>query len=280
MTCFKADRWFLQAAFAVGLFFGVAPTVAAQPASLLDFFAGQGCAIGPTTRNAALAVGYEPKAIDALTETARRNPNTVMTGGWLVLPSDVCEIRIPAVANELKLTDPEVRKSISAPDTYAADGDPGCFLDRERLFQELRRTRSWDDDKFNLEYIRLIGGSIASGDMTFYTDNPLRTPVGFQLITGECADVPKISEINRSHAFLIELFDPLVRANAAHIVCESGASLITPEFPGIAQTLSGIEVPNAWLAMEIQMIAMGAGWYEGMSMTNKGTPRPPLCHYE
>lgn len=248
--------------------------------NLVEFLAGQGCAIGPGTRNAALAAGYEIDEIDALIEIARRNPDTVETGDWLVLPTEICNIRLPTATNELKLTDPEVRKSISARDAYLADDEPGCFFDHQRLFEELRKTRSWDDDKIDLEYIRLIGSSITSGDIRFYTDDPLRTPVGFQLMTGECADVPHISEIRRSHAALTALFDPLIRANAANVACENGASLVTPEFPDIAQALWGSEVPNAWLAFEIQMIAMGAGWYEGISMSDKGTPRPPLCHYE
>ncbi len=34
---------------------------------------------------------------------------------------------------------------------------------------------------------------------------------------------------------------------------------------------------NAWLLFEFQVIAMGAGWYEGMTFIERGTPRPPLC---
>jgi hypothetical protein len=41
--------------------------------------------------------------------------------------------------------------------------------------------------------------------------------------------------------------------------------------------MMGGKAPNAWIGFEITVIAMGAGWYEGMSPTRKGRPRPPLC---
>ena len=37
---------------------------------------------------------------------------------------------------------------------------------------------------------------------------------------------------------------------------------------------------DGFLFFEFDMIARAAGWYEGMSGTSKGVPRPPLCSYE
>jgi hypothetical protein len=36
---------------------------------------------------------------------------------------------------------------------------------------------------------------------------------------------------------------------------------------------------NAWLWFEFDLISMAAGWRDGMTGTEKGKPRPPLCHY-
>lgn len=251
--------------------------VSAQPASLYNFFGQRGCAIGPETRAEAREAGYEPKPLDVTTETARRHKETVRTGEWLVLPPELCTIQLPQPARKLSLTDPEVQKAFSARDAQAAEGYPGCFLNVDTLFDELRKTRLWDNDTIFLEYIRLLGASLVSGEVAFYSNSPLSTPVGFQLLTGDCADVPEIERIRQNHRLLVTHFDPIIRANAAYVRCDRGESTLTMELPDVVRKVAGQESPNAWIGMEIQIIAMSAGWYKGMSYTNKGTPRPPVC---
>ncbi len=36
---------------------------------------------------------------------------------------------------------------------------------------------------------------------------------------------------------------------------------------------------TAWLWFEFEIIAMAAGWYEGIGPKSRGEARPPLCHY-
>jgi hypothetical protein len=43
--------------------------------------------------------------------------------------------------------------------------------------------------------------------------------------------------------------------------------------------MSGGRVENAWLGLELQIIVLGLGWQEGASLTERGTPRPPVCHF-
>jgi len=263
---------------AASLFACMISVASAQPASLADFMVDQACAIGPQTRSAAIAAGHDAKAVDALIASAQQNSKTVKTGQWLVLSSAQCRIKPPVINSAIKLSDPEVRASISSPTVPMADGEVGCFLDTSRLFEELRRTRSWDEERLHQEYLRMLGASMVSGELSFYSSDPLRTPM-FQLTTGECAKLPHMADIQRSHENLIALFDPLIRANAANVECARRASPLTHELHEIARTLSKGTITNAWAGMEIKLIAMGAGWYEGISATNPGTPRPPLCHY-
>lgn len=78
----------------------------------------------------------------------------------------------------------------SAVDAYAEFGDLGCFLDGSELMERLQKTRGWDVHRAHLEYIRLIADNLRTGDLAFYKNDPLSTPVGFQVLTGACADVP------------------------------------------------------------------------------------------
>lgn len=268
----------LAAGLAASLIAGMISVASAQPANLADFIADQACAIGPQTRSAAIAAGRDAKAVDALIASAQQDPKTVKTGQWLVLSSAQCRIKPPVVASAIKLSDPEVRSSVSSPTVPTADGEVGCFLDTSHLFEELRRTRSWDEERIHQEYLRMLGASMVSGELSFYSNDPLWTPM-FQLTTGDCGKLPHMADIKRSHENLIALFDPLIRANAVNVECARRASPLTNELHEIARTLSKGAITNAWAGMEIKLIAMGAGWYEGISATNPGMPRPPLCHY-
>ncbi|SFB10972.1 hypothetical protein SAMN03159496_01919 [Rhizobium sp. NFR07] len=248
-----------------------------KPASIEDFFAGQGCAIGPATYDAAIRAGFEPEAIDRLKEKARADEKTVITGDWLVLSPQACTIRIPKIESAIRLGDPEVVKSTSAKDAYSADGDPGCFLVGS-VYEEVITTRGWFPDIANLEYIRFLAEGIASGTLSFYSPDPLRTPPGVMITSGECADVPSMADVRRSHALLVEHFDTFVRAYL-NDDCEKGGMAMI-EVGDMTKKLGGESRVNAWTFFEVEMIARGAGWWEGMGAKEKGAPRPPMCHYK
>lgn len=244
------------------------------------FFAAQGCAIGPTTIAAAAADGIDPAAIEAYAAVARANPHTVKTGDWLVLSPEVCEIRPPNVTSEIRLSDPEVIQNLSAIDAYAKDGDIGCFLAGPGLSDTVKVSRNWSNDKANLEYLRFLSASIISGELSFYSPSPLRTPPGFIVTSGKCADIPQIADIKHSHDLLMRHFGALIRADAAgEAICESNGGVPSWKFDEVAEQIMDSKAPNAWLGFEIKIIAMGAEWYDGMTATDKGIPRPPLCRY-
>lgn len=248
-----------------------------KPASIEDFFAGQGCAIGPQTYDAAIRAGFEPAAIDRLKENARADKGTLSTGDWLVLSPQACTIRIPKIKSAIRLGDPEVVKSTSAKDARSADGYPGCFLVGS-VYEEVIATRRWFPDIANLEYIRFLAEGIASGTLSFYSPDPLSTPPGVMITSGECADVPSMADVRRSHDLLVEHFDTFVREYLKED-CEDGGMAMM-EVGEMTKKLGGESRVNAWTFFEVEMIARGAGWWEGMSARDKGKPRPPMCHYK
>lgn len=268
------------AAIMASVIIPAAPAFADDHAELVDFFAGQGCAIGPSTRAAAMEAGFGAEQIDALAQEESARDGAVSGGGWLVMAPEACTIRMPDIGGAVQLTDPEVAARISAPDAYLDEDSPGCFLDGP-LVEALQASRGWDADTANLEYIRLLSRSLISGDLVFYSESILATPMGFQLTTGACADVPLMPKIRRSHEFLTRNFDPIMRGLMANNLCDEGIGGFLPhdvnELPGLAE---GTATTNAWTPLEAMFVTLGAGWHEGMSATEKGQPRPPLCHYD
>ncbi|MFN4128088.1 hypothetical protein [Pannonibacter indicus] len=192
----------------------------------------------------------------------------------------LCEIRLPSVTSEIRVSDAEVTQNLSAIDAYAGEGAPGCYLDGSGLQNALMVSRRWDREKVNLEYLRFLSASLVAGELTFYSASNPRTPPGFAVTTGQCGDIPQMPEIRRSHDLLIQHFGALIRADAAGEATCEGGGVPSWKFDEVSQKVMGETGPNAWLGFEIRIIAMGAGWYDGMTATSKGEPRPPLCRYE
>ncbi|MFS8151269.1 hypothetical protein [Vreelandella titanicae] len=285
MTLITSVRCLGHAFLSMGLLFITAPTSAqTTSATIDDFFAGEGCAIGPTTRHAALAEGFQESDIDALVNEVKLDEHTVVTGEWVVLPPDKCTIRLPSPSGALALSDPEVVAATSSTITYYSEAysdkeDLGCFLSSPKLHNNLRQSRGWDEYTISLEYTRMLSSAIAQGNASFYSSSPLRTPPGYQILTGDCAYVQMMPQIRESHAFLRDHFDDLVRTLGQSLACDSDANLVMVYNENVAGTLEEETPSNEWQGMEIMVIAMGAGWYENRSITDPGTPRPPLCYY-
>ncbi|MET0173244.1 MAG: hypothetical protein ABW206_12655 [Agrobacterium vaccinii] len=252
----------------------------ADDQAVKEFLIDQGCALGPSTMSTALTAGIDTSIIVKLTTDAQKDSRTVKTGHWLVLPRETCEIKPPRVTSEIAIDDPEVVQNTSAIDAYVADGSPGCYLDGQSVFETAKVSRGWTADKANQEYLRFLGAGLISGDLAFFSPDPLRTPPGFMITRGACAKVPQMPEVEKTHALLVKHFDALIRADAAgEATCDS-SGVPSWKFTEVSERIFGEKAPNAWMGFEITFIAMGAGWYEGQSATKKGVPRPPLCQYK
>ncbi|MFK7937931.1 MAG: hypothetical protein AB8B82_01020 [Roseovarius sp.] len=235
----------------------------------MDTLAGQGCVIGPETAEILTATGLDTTVLDAL--KAQGTP----AGEWAVLPPEICTIRLPVVGSEIGLT--TVQPFISPADAYADLEEPGCFLDAQSLRQELMANGASEDAAFQA-YLSFVAKGLVQGDWVFYSDSPLKTPVGFQYLGGACGEVPGVAARRANHAVLVETFDAYIRQSAQLIPCEEGEFLMHPAWSDIIQPLSAGRNTNAWIAFEMTIITMAAGWYKGASATAKGTPRPPICH--
>lgn len=252
----------------------VAMPVTAQ-VPLTEFLGPHGCAIGPSTEAAALEAGFEQAVIDALKE----GPDVVRSGHWAFLPEPICQISLPQVVSEISLDDPDIQPAISAPDAFLEFEEPGCFLEGLDVVKLTMLSRGWDREKAFQAYTRFIAAGILSGELRFYSDDPLRTPPGFQVLHGSCAEATATDEILENHGVLRDVFVPFIETagrpgNAAD--CADG-DVFGTQSGQILEELSKWRNTNAHLSFEMQLITFGAGWYEGMSSGGMGTPRPPLC---
>lgn len=259
-----------------------------SPLSLVDFMGAQGCTFTPERDIATRVAGFDPYEIDRLITTSLANGTARMEGDYVVLSPSICTIRQPQIESRWSVDSPEVQAV--APyirEEFESGGEvevtEGCFLnDPSTLFTELA---VGDADVGNAAYIAFLGASIISGDARFYAPTPLATPRGFQVTTGDCARAPNVPAIVDNHLFVEGAFGDWVRAVGDDTQCGEDLSWQNLQ---IAVELQGVEIDalgddtttyNAWLGFEFQLIAMSAGWFDGMSATEKGTPRPPLCHY-
>jgi hypothetical protein len=258
---------------------------AADEAALRVFMGGQGCTFGADSRTAAVAEGFDDADIDALITTALADGGAKRDGDYVVLARHLCTIRLPDnTASPYTVASPEIVAMTSAIDTYAADGAPGCFLiDPYQGFQALK---GGDLEAGFDAYLQFVAANVIFGDLRFYGPSPLEAPRGFLVVTGGCASAVDTEAIRNNHFYLTKGFGEYTRQLGERMSC-TGSQPVDWSIP-LAEILQGVNPTdpvesqpehNAWLWLEYQMIALAAGWHEGMSATEKGTPRPPLCHY-
>ena len=195
--------------------------------------------------------------------------------GWLLLGPALCTIVPPQITATLKATDPDV-----APFSSAVDSDPeypGCFLDNAGMQKNVQKTRGWSKEQAFEEYLRMFGAGVFSGEWRFFSGDSLVTPVSVQYTGGECANVPYAAALAESHSDMIAAFDGFIRMNAPALPCEEGGAMDYVPWAQMYEILGQGPVTNAWLKFEVYMALLASEWVEGVSPTNKGTPRPPFC---
>jgi hypothetical protein len=269
---------------ALALFMLVATPAAANP-ELLAFMGGQGCTFGADSRDAALAAGFQGTELDLLIKEALDNGSAKPEGKYVVLSPALCTIRPPEIEPGQTLTSQEILAHISEIDAFASEGQPGCFL--TDLQDHFDRQRGGARGSGFFDYSDFVAAGLISGELTYYAESPLVVPMGPQSVSGDCAKVPQIEGIQRSHALMIQTFDPIVRAWGQSLSCDDGidyprlyqARLILLQ-GGDWRSNDAQDGVNAWMWMSVMFISIAAGWHEGMTATDKGMPRPPICHYD
>ncbi|WP_417837756.1 hypothetical protein [Tritonibacter scottomollicae] len=160
---------------------------------------------------------------------------------------------------------------------------PRCLLGGStELTRALQQTRGWSQDRSFRAAVALIASGLKQGELTFFSDDILVTPPGFMLTAPACWTSEEEDAIARSHAMLEQHFDRFVRARGAETSCDTNevsGALMGREAYLLWTQLAGREPENVWIGFEVFWGAIGAGWFEGASFTEKGTPRPPLCRF-
>ncbi|WP_112312316.1 hypothetical protein [Pseudogemmobacter bohemicus] len=252
----------------------ILPWPAQAETRLLDFLGQEACAVGPATRDKALAAGIRALEFDAFMDNAA----TTREGAWLVIAPEDCTILMPKIGTELSFTDPDIAALISGPEGVDDYSGPGCFIGYvDDMVRALMKSRGWDEAKANREYFRLLGAGFASGEVGFYGENPLETPYSSRYIGPGCDQGPGVAEIRASHDFLTAHFDQIIREAGSYVACKEGAAISSGWIGPIQQDWSERGAKNVWLVVELLFLSMAAGWQQGWDHEKKGTPRPPLC---
>ena len=176
----------------------------------------------------------------------------------------------------------------SAIDAHADQGFPGCFLqDAPAAFDALA---GGGPGSGFADYVAFVGSGIAAGALAYFGSSALEAPPGFQVVAGPCANVPQIESIRRRQATLRAVFGPMIRRMGEENTCapEAWPSITLDQMDSLIRLQGGDpdrpdhvgDGVNAWMWMEIFMLTAAAGWYEGVPAASRGTPRPPLCHYD
>ena len=243
---------------------------------VLSFLAGQGCTVGPES----YTEGLSDARITAFVQSALDDNLAVDTGDYTVLDANICTMRLPEIEDAWSLDDPRIKAIISDIDAYP--DDPGCYLsDLPRVFMDAYPGNS---ARANDEFIAFLAKHIATGKVRFYSPDPLRTPVSWQVVRGACTEVPNIDNLIATHAYVTDAnFDKYVRASGTDVPCSEGQSFTASQ---AALEMQGVDLTtgegpdhaiNAFLSMEFMILAWAAGFRVDMTMQDRGRLRPPMC---
>lgn len=267
----------------------------ADKMGMMEILGGYGCTLSPESRRALLDATHDEADITTMSKSLLERGNAQQEGAYVVFDESVCSIKLPIVKNTASLGDPDIAATISAPDHYVGEtrkmneefgeneSGEGCYLmDTSAVFD---KRAGGVRGAGTVDYIRFLGAHAIAGDLRFYSPNPLKTPISFRVMRGDCAKTQGAEEILANHAYFEKGFGEYVRTLHRTSTCGGGFS--TKAMRAVVEMQGGSfdsnetpETPiNALLFFEFDMIARAAGWYEGMSGTSKGTPRPPLCTY-
>ncbi len=243
--------------------------VSAESTSIMDFLGEEGCAVDDAVRARAVEAGLDTDAVEARIASALNDGDAEKFGSWTLLSKAICSISFPEVKTPVPLEDPGVKATISAPGAFEHSG---CFIAGDRLLDLMSDRNDQDKDRAQDAYLQFLASGIVSGEVRFYSEDPLATPPGFQVFDEGCADLPNLAAIQQNHALLARKFGDVIRAVGKSPECNGDVmGVLQREVNGLPGNT------NAWMFFEILTIARAAGWFEGQSVADRGKPRPPLC---
>lgn len=260
---------------AVAIFAILASPVFADE-DVLSFLASEGCTVGPESR----AEELSDARIMAFAQGALDDNLAIQTGDYIVLDASICTMRLPEIEDAWSIDDPRIDTIIS--DVAAYPDDPGCYLlDLPKAFMD-----AYPDNSAlaNDRFIAFLAKHIVTGEVRFYSPDPLRTPVSWQVVRGACSKVPNIDDVIATHAYVTDAnFDRYVRASGTDVTCSEGSSNLVWQ---AALEMQGVDLTtgegpdhaiNAFLSMELMVLAWASGFRVDMTMQDRGRLRPPMC---
>lgn len=246
----------------------------------LAYLERHGCMQAASDVGASWDEGYPVGAVEDYIQAQINAGLAVDQGAYTVLDPSICTVRLPRIETSWALDDPAIVALTTAVDE--APDLPGCFLIG---LPEFFASRYADPATAHDAYVAFLGAHVLSGDLRFYTSSPVVTPVGWQVMTGACADVPEAEEIAASHAWINDRdfgrYVAYLRQNDRCFDEGTGSTMDAARHvqgidPVTGDAPDGVVV-NPWLNLEYLVITLAAGWRNGATMDSPGMSRPPLC---
>lgn len=240
---------------------------------MIDFLQYEGCTIGAPVIEEAEKHGFSAVEFGQLAENTLSRGKAQREGDWVVLDRSICEIQLPRIETSYSSKDAFLASSIKSFVVETEDARPGCYLrDGWKAFQNLP---GLTEDQGFLAYIEFLSAEMIAGRLGFFDISPLRSAYGFTVVPSEfCASHPAAQDMRGNFPAFEKHFGSAVRYMFENVTCEE-----LPLGWIYAQEQIGEMNRNAWLWFEYNIIAMAAGWYEGIGANSKGVARPPFCHY-
>lgn len=251
---------------------------AEQPDRFHELLTRQACAIGPENAEVFKNAGLSDRDILFRTTKAVSQQKAYLDGLWVVWKSEFCIIRPPKIALPFSMQEAWTASTFLRGRADEGDDPNACFLNVPEFRRALGQRFGWNSEQSFVAYLQFFAAGISDGTVRFYSEDVLHTPRGV-LVRGRerCGPLKNAEALDASHAQLIAHFDPLLRGLGLETRCDGSRfqTLGAVSQLDLQQLLEANS--NADLGFEVFVIAVGSGWPIGVSETERGRLRPPLC---
>jgi hypothetical protein len=244
--------------------------ITAADLEALAGYASKGCVISLDERRA------DPD-IDARAQRAVLLGKAVAEGAWTLVKAEYCTIVPPSITSEIAVGDIEVQRNLTPVSGH--NGVEGCFLNIAQLQSDLIEERGWSADRSFEAVFSMFGLGLLEETWGFFSADLSKAPLAPQYLAEGCADFDDFDKIRQSNKLLLSHFDTFVRDYAQYVDCAEDVTLWTKNWAPTFERVTGEVSSNVYQPLTLAAIGIAGGWYEGVSVTQRGTPRPPLCTF-
>ncbi|QEW05735.1 BspA family leucine-rich repeat surface protein [Nitrincola iocasae] len=253
--------------------------------NFIHFLGRQGCVVDSSTQEKAIAAGFSVDETEQFIQAVLNDDRAFSWENWVLLPADICQIQPPNIINHIDQAGPVIEQYFAEfdesffleyPELRQTWEKTGCLI-RSDLIDVLQKKHGMDSKTAITEFYSFVASGIIDGWLSFYADDLLITPAGYNIVSSQCTTDEEFDQLANNHQVLLESFDSLVRTYGERTQCDRNNLHLPGDYKDLIKDITKGKISNEWLSIEVLSVMKGAGWIE-YNQDETLRYHPPACN--